>query len=68
MEATDYGELLQELRRVRGWTQEATAELFGTRAQTVSNWERGVYNMGGPAIQLLKRLVTEAGLRWPAIG
>lgn len=38
----DFGKQLKELRRVKGLTQEQTAELLGVSKQSVSRWENNV--------------------------
>lgn len=41
MDNKELGEILRDLRERKGWTQEHVADLIGTTARTVGNWERG---------------------------
>lgn len=47
------GELIQKLRKERGWTQKYLADKMNISDRTVSKWERG---LGLPDVGLLKNL------------
>jgi transcriptional regulator with XRE-family HTH domain len=49
----DFGDRLRELRKSRGFNQEALGELLGASKQTISHWEGGRYE---PNLSQLLRL------------
>jgi DNA-binding transcriptional regulator YiaG len=46
-------ENVQALRRHLGLTQQEMAEQLGTRQQTISEWETGMYQPRGTSVTLL---------------
>ena len=59
---------LQALRRHMGMTQDAMAEELGTRQQTISEWERGLYKPRGASQTLLTLVAEQAGFDYDASG
>ena len=53
MDCRKVGELIQKLRKERGWTQKYLADKMNISDRTVSKWERG---LGLPDVGLLKNL------------
>lgn len=49
-----------------GLTQEEMAQELGVRQQTVSEWERGVYQPRGASGTLLAMVAERAGFRYQA--
>ncbi len=51
---------VQALRRHLGLTQQELAEQMGTRQQTISEWETGMYQPRGASATLLSMIAKEA--------
>jgi DNA-binding transcriptional regulator YiaG len=62
---TQWGpESVKALRQHLGLTQEQMAQQLGTRQQTISEWERGLYIPRGTSRTLLKMVAERAGFRY----
>lgn len=57
---------VQSLRRHLGLTQRELAERLGTRQQTISEWEKGVYQPRGTSSTLLSIIAERARFRYEA--
>ncbi|MSQ15185.1 MAG: XRE family transcriptional regulator [Dehalococcoidia bacterium] len=57
---------VRALRRHMGFTQEQMAEELGTRQQTISEWETGMYQPRGPSATLLGIIAERAGFSYQA--
>ncbi|HEX2036238.1 MAG TPA: helix-turn-helix domain-containing protein [Chloroflexota bacterium] len=55
---------VRALRRHMGYTQQQLSEELGTRQQTVSEWETGVYQPRGASAKLLSLVAERAGFRY----
>ena len=55
---------VRALRRHLGLTQEQMAEELGTRQQTISEWETGMYQPRGPSATLLNIVAERAGFSY----
>lgn len=55
---------IRALRRHLGLTQVAMAQELGTRQQTVSEWETGLYQPRGASSTLLSMIAERAGFRY----
>ncbi len=55
---------VRALRRHLGFTQEQMAEELGTRQQTISQWETGMYQPRGPSSTLLNIIAERAGFSY----
>ena len=53
-------ERIQALRRHLGLTQQGLADQLGTRQQTISEWETGMYQPRGASATLLSMIAKEA--------
>jgi len=60
-------ERIQELRRHLGLTQHQLAERLGTRQQTISEWETGVYKPRGASATLLSIIAERAEFKYQAL-
>lgn len=60
------GARVRALRQHLGLTQEELAAQMGIRQQTVSEWERGVYQPRGASATLLSMVAERAGFRYQA--
>jgi len=60
-------ERIQELRRHLGLTQRELAERLGTRQQTISEWETGVYKPRGASATLLSIIAERAEFKYQAL-
>ncbi len=60
-------EYIQALRRHLGLTQRELAERLGTRQQTVSEWETGMYKPRGASATLLSIIAERAKFEYQAI-
>lgn len=57
---------LRALRQHLGLTQDELAEELGTRQQTISEWERGLYRPRGASSTLLTLVAERAGFQYGA--
>jgi len=57
---------VKELRRHLGLTQAKMAEKMGTRQQTISEWELGLYRPRGASSTLLSIVADQSGFRYNA--
>ncbi len=57
---------IQALRRHLGLTQRELAERLGTRQQTISEWEKGMYKPRGTSTTLLSIIAERAKFRYDA--
>ena len=57
---------IQALRRHLGLTQRELAERLGTRQQTISEWETGMYQPRGASATLLSIVAEQAEFRYDA--
>lgn len=60
------GEQVQALRHHLGLTQRELAERLGTRQQTISEWETGMYKPRGASITLLSIIAERARFEYQA--
>ena len=60
-------EYIQALRRHLGLTQRGLAERLGTRQQTISEWETGMYKPRGASATLLSIIAERAKFEYQAI-
>ncbi|HEX7474602.1 MAG TPA: helix-turn-helix domain-containing protein [Dehalococcoidales bacterium] len=59
-------ERIQALRRHLGLTQQEMAARLGTRQQTISEWETGVYQPRGTSVTLLSMVAEKANFKYEA--
>jgi DNA-binding transcriptional regulator YiaG len=59
-------ERVRSLRRHLGLTQQEMAGELGTRQQTISEWETGMYKPRGPSARLLTIIAERAGFEYQA--
>jgi DNA-binding transcriptional regulator YiaG len=59
-------ERVKALRRHLAMTQEALARELGTRQQTISEWETGLYQPRGLSERLLSLVAERAGFEYDA--
>jgi DNA-binding transcriptional regulator YiaG len=59
-------ESIQALRSHLGFTQQEMAGEMGTRQQTISEWETGMYSPRGASATLLYLLAEKAGFKYEA--
>jgi DNA-binding transcriptional regulator YiaG len=57
---------VQALRRHLGLTQRELSERLGTRQQTISEWETGMYRPRGTSATLLSFIAEQARFRYQA--
>ena len=57
---------IQTLRRHLGLTQSELAEKLGTRQQTISEWETGMYQPRGASATLLSMVAEQAKFKYEA--
>ena len=57
---------VRELRQHLGLTQGEMARELGTRQQTISEWERGVYQPRGTSCTVLNIIAERAGFKYEA--
>jgi DNA-binding transcriptional regulator YiaG len=57
---------IQALRRHLGLTQQEMAVRLGTRQQTISEWETGMYQPRGTSATLLSLVAEKAGFKYSA--
>jgi DNA-binding transcriptional regulator YiaG len=55
---------VRALRKHLGLTQQELAEALGTRQQTISEWERGLYRPRGASRTLLTIIAERAGFNY----
>jgi len=60
------GENIQALRRHLGLTQRELSEKLGTRQQTISEWETGMYRPRGASATLLSIIAEQARFKYEA--
>jgi DNA-binding transcriptional regulator YiaG len=60
------GDSIQALRRHLGLTQSALSDQLGTRQQTVSEWETGMYKPRGASAKLLSMIAEKARFKYDA--
>jgi DNA-binding transcriptional regulator YiaG len=60
------GESIQALRRHMGLTQTEFSGRLGTRQQTVSEWETGMYKPRGASAKLLSMIAEKARFKYDA--
>lgn len=60
------GERIRALRQHLGLTQEKLAGELGTRQQTVSEWETGMYQPRGTSATLLGIVAERSGFKYKA--
>jgi DNA-binding transcriptional regulator YiaG len=63
--AWDAGKV-RALRQHMGLTQDAMAQQLGTRQQTISEWETGLYRPRGLSERLLGMVAEQAGFEYHA--
>ena len=59
---------VRALRRHMGYTQQQLSDELGTRQQTVSEWETGMYQPRGASARLLSLIAERAGFRYDEAG
>jgi DNA-binding transcriptional regulator YiaG len=57
-------ERVRALRRHLGYTQQQLSDELGTRQQTVSEWETGMYQPRGASAKLLSLIAERAGFSY----
>ena len=57
---------IQALRRHLGLTQRGLAQRLGTRQQTISEWETGLYKPRGASTTLLSIVAEQANFEYDA--
>jgi DNA-binding transcriptional regulator YiaG len=57
---------IQALRRHLGYTQSEMAQELGTRQQTISEWETGMYQPRGASATLLSVVAERAAFQYDA--
>ena len=57
---------IQALRRFLGLTQREMSEKMGTRQQTISEWETGMYQPRGASATLLSFIAEQARFKYRA--
>jgi DNA-binding transcriptional regulator YiaG len=57
-------ESIQALRRHLGLTQDQLSEQLGTRQQTISEWETGMYQPRGASAKLLSMIAEKAKFKY----
>ena len=60
------GERIQALRRHLALTQRELADRLGTRQQTISEWETGMYKPRGTSVTLLSIIAERAKIDYKA--
>jgi DNA-binding transcriptional regulator YiaG len=59
---------VRALREHMGFTQQEMADQLGTRQQTISEWETGMYQPRGASSTLLTMVAERAGFEYGAHG
>jgi DNA-binding transcriptional regulator YiaG len=57
---------IKALRQHLGLTQVELASKLGTRQQTISEWEKGMYQPRGASVTLLSIVADSSGFTWDA--
>ena len=57
---------IQALRRHLGLTQREMSDRLGTRQQTISEWEKGMYHPRGASAKLLSLIAEQAKFTYEA--
>jgi DNA-binding transcriptional regulator YiaG len=60
------GKSIQALRHHLGLTQKALSDRLGTRQQTISEWETGMYRPRGASATLLSMVAEQARFKYTA--
>jgi len=60
------GQRIQALRRHLGLSQHQMADRLGTRQQTISEWETGMYRPRGTSATLLSIIAERANFKYDA--
>jgi DNA-binding transcriptional regulator YiaG len=60
------GAIIQALRKHLGLTQRELSERLGTRQQTISEWETGMYKPRGTSATLLSFIAEQAKFKYRA--
>jgi len=60
------GEKIQALRKHLGLTQSEMSDRLGTRQQTISEWETGMYRPRGASVTLLSIVAEQAKFQYDA--
>lgn len=60
-QAMDYADGFQALRKERGWTVAALAELCGVSARTVEGWEQGRHPRTDALLRLMSTIDGDGG-------
>ena len=60
-------ESIRDLRRHLGLTQQQMSEELGTRQQTISEWETGMYRPRGGMSRLLTLVAERAGFEYRTV-
>ena len=60
------GKQIQALRRHLGLTQRELSDRLGTRQQTISEWETGMYQPRGASATLLSMIAEQAKFHYDA--
>lgn len=60
-------ESIRALRKYMDMTQQQMAEELGTRQQTISEWETGMYRPRGGMNRLLTLVAEQAGFEYQAV-
>lgn len=55
---------IHALRRHLGYSQQGMADVLGTRQQTISEWENGLYEPRGTSATLLGLVAEKAGFKY----
>jgi DNA-binding transcriptional regulator YiaG len=58
------GQRIQALRQHLGLTQQGLAERLGTRQQTISEWETGMYRPRGASATLLSMVAEQSRFKY----
>jgi transcriptional regulator with XRE-family HTH domain len=59
---------VRALRRHLGFTQQQLSDELGTRQQTVSEWETGMYQPRGASARLLSLIAEQHGFKYDETG
>lgn len=62
------GRRVKALRQHLGMTQSEMADRLGTRQQTISEWEKGLYRPRGTSATLLAMVADGSGFEYDASG